>query len=571
MKTGLLLGLFIGGSLFFFNALAWAGSAPTPDSAWQALTAPNGDAVQVFALSPAFATDQTLFAGTQTGLYRSNDAGQHWSTPGLAAANAVKIVPSPAYPTDHTVFVLIETDALPGRQLLRSTDAGASWQAVWQSSAVQDLILSPDFALDRTLFVAGAPVGEVQIYRSGDRGDTWLPTTGQPTDLEASLLAISPAYATDRTLFVAGYGPMHRSTDGGTTWQRLNAASPTYSLAISPRFAVDHTLWAVYREIEASAMQPEAGVIRSTDGGATWSNVTAGLDGNYNENYRSLVATPAGDALYLALTEPQWDPRFPPRVYRSDTSGQRWAPQAPLPDGNAPSQVLAVGALPDLFALAEGTIYRYTGLCYEALADGGFETGAELLNYPQIARAWQTPDTPLPAGYAQDIQHAGAFAMRTGTGPHGPNIYSYSSTYQAVSIPANAQAATATFWRYPTLGDPIATDNTAEDAAIMLPATPDIADYHYILAVFANGSYDILRTWRDNSQIWTLTTVDLSAYAGRSFNLHFGTFNNGVDGRSGMVLDEVSLQICLSSRQSARLYLPLILRQHVAPALGPQG
>jgi hypothetical protein len=60
----------------------------------------------------------------------------------------------------------------------------------------------------------------------------------------------------------------------------------------------------VYREIEASAMQPEAGVIRSTDGGATWSNVTAGLDGNYNQPYRSLAPDPTGEAVYLALAGP---------------------------------------------------------------------------------------------------------------------------------------------------------------------------------------------------------------------------------------------------------------------------
>ena len=57
----------------------------------------------------------------------------------------------------------------------------------------------------------------------------------------------------------------------GATWQALSASAPNYSLAISPSYAADRTLWAVYREIEASAMQPEAGIVRSTDGGAAWS------------------------------------------------------------------------------------------------------------------------------------------------------------------------------------------------------------------------------------------------------------------------------------------------------------
>ncbi|MEI2690309.1 MAG: hypothetical protein V9H69_11600 [Anaerolineae bacterium] len=435
---------------------------------------------------------------------------------------------------------------------------------VWYGGAVHDLALSPSFAADGTAFLA-VSLFPGQVLRSSDFGLTWqaLP---DPVELEPVLhLAVSPNYAADHTLFAAGFGPLNRSTDGGTTWQRLGAPGPNYSLAISPHYAADHTVWAVYREVEGSAMQPEAGVIRSTDGGATWSNVTAGLDGNYNENYRSLAPDPAGATVYLALSGPQWDPRFPPRVYRSDSAGQRWAPQALLPGGVAPSQVLAPGALPDLFALAEGAIYRHTGLCYETLADGGFETGPELLTYPQIARAWQTPSTPLPAGYAQDIRRSGAFAMRTGAGPAGPNVYSYSSAYQPVSIPAGVQSATLSFWRYPTLGEAAAVGDAAVEAATMLSAGPEVADYQYLLAVFADGSYDVLRTWRDNSQTWLLTTVDLSAYAGRSFNLHFGTFNNGAGGRSGMVLDDVAVQICLAPRPPARVYLPLILRDHVAP------
>ncbi|HRI57182.1 MAG TPA: hypothetical protein PK170_08815, partial [Anaerolineae bacterium] len=244
--------------------------------------------------------------------------------------------------------------------------------------------------------------------------------------------------------------------------------------------------------------------------------------------------------------------------------GQRWAPQELLPGGAAPQQVIAAGPLPDLFALAGGTIYRHTGLCYEALADGGFETGPELLPYPSIARAWETPNTPLPAGYAQDIRHDGAFAMRTGTGPTGPNVYSYSSARQWVTIPSDATGATLTFWRYPTLGDSTAVGDAEVDAATLLAASPEVADYQYLLAVFADGSYDVLRTWRDNSQTWTLTTVQLSAYAGRSFWLHFGTFNNGTGGRSGMVLDEVALRICRQAPTQSRVYLPLIMRSHAA-------
>ncbi len=510
-RIPLLLGVLVALSLASAGAMASPAPAFPSTVSWQALPAPDGFSIKAIAASPAFAADRILFVGTQAGLYRSDDAGLHWTSLGAGATNALKIVPSPAYPSDQTLFVLIDTVAPPGRRVLRSIDAGASWQMIWESPAMHDLVVSPGFASDGTLFLGGAPFGQPQVLRSIDSGDTWLPTAGQPDELDVYLLAISPDYAADQTLFAAGYGALHRSTDGGATWQALNASAPNYSLAISPNFAADRTVWAMYREIEGSAMQPEAGIIRSTDGGASWSNVTAGLDGNYNQNYRGLSPDPAGEAVYLALTGPQWDPRFPPRVYRSDSDGQRWAPQALLPDGVAPQQVLALGPLPDLFVLAEGALYRHTSTCYEALADGGFETGPELLPYPHIARAWETPSTPLQAGYAEDIRYAGALAMRTGTGPNGPNIYSYSSARQWVSIPSDAGEATLAFWRYPTLGDLAAVGQAEVDAAALLAAGPEIDDFQYLLAVFADGSFDTLRTWRDNSQTWILTEVDLSS------------------------------------------------------------
>ncbi len=571
VRSLLSLGAVIALSLVITGAVVNAGTAAPFLSPWQGLAAPDGQPIQALSASPAYDADQTLFAATIGGLYRSSNAGQSWTVLGVGPTGAIsdtlKIVPSPAYATDRTLFALTRSAEPPGRRVLRSTDDGASWQAIWESTQVQDLVVSPAYASDGTVFLAGADFSQPQVYRSTDRGDTWLPTGGQPSDLDAYRLAISPNYAVDHTLFVAGYGPLQRSTTGGATWQRLGAAGPNYSLAISPRFATDHTIWAMYREIEGSATQPEAGIIRSIDGGNTWSNVTAGLHGNYNMNYRSLTADPTGEAVYLALTGPEWDPRFPPRVYRSDTGGLRWAPQALLPSGAAPDQVLALGSLPDLFVLAEGVAYRYASACYETLADGDFETDPDLLGYPGIARAWMFPDTSLPAGYAEDMHHAGHYAVRTGTGPEGPNIYSFSSVDQGVVIPADASSATLTFWRYPTLGDVAATGNATVDEATVLAAAPDVADYQYLLAVFADNSYAVLRTWRDNSRAWTFTAVDLSAYAGRSFKLHFGTFNNGTGGRSGMVIDEAALQVCLR----ARLYLPLVLRSPALPTATPTG
>ncbi len=316
LRIFLLLGVLVALSLGTAVVLASPESTPQTTSPWQALPAPDGFPVQTLAASPAYATDHTLFAGTPGGLYRSEDAGQHWTPLGVGPdgiiGSSAKIVPSPAYPTDHTLFVLTRIAGQPDRRVLRSADDGASWQAIWENSNVQDLVVSPSYADDGTLFLGGAPFSQPQVYRSTDHGDSWLPTDGQPADLDVSLLAISPDYAADSTLFAAGYGPMQRSTDGGITWQRVGAAGPNYSLAISPHFATDRTVWAMYREMEGSALQPEAGILRSTDGGNTWSNVTAGLDGNYNQNYRSLAPDPAARGDLPGADRAGMGPALPP-------------------------------------------------------------------------------------------------------------------------------------------------------------------------------------------------------------------------------------------------------------------
>lgn len=527
-------------------------------SPWQPLAAPGGEPILVLAASPDYTHDHTLFAATPAGLFRSADRGATWSPladgPGGPIANALGIVPSPAYDADQTLFVL----AGPPHQVLRSRDAGASWDVVWQDGPVYDLAISPGFATDQTLFLAGGEYGQDQLRRSTNGGDTWTALGDLGGELDAFYLALSPNYLLDGTLFVAGFGPTLRSVDRGATWQRLPAPAPARGLLVSPNFASDYTLWVLYREIEGSALQPESGVARSTDGGDTWTIASAGLPGNYNMNYRSLAADPSGSLLAVALGAPEWDPRFPPRLYLSDSAGQRWAPQALLPGGAAPSLVLLPGPLPELLVVAGGTAYRYGSGCYEALADGGFETDPDLLAYHGIGRAWTILDTQHLASYTLSPHLEGAWAMRSGILGAQANRLSYSSFEQPITIPAGATSAELAFSRYPVLGDPLAMGAKSTIPADVLATTPDTADFHYLLSVYADGSYRVVASWRDDSQEWLATVLDLSPDAGRTVRLRFGTYNNGTGGPSAMVVDAASVTICRAIPQP-RTFLPMVV------------
>ena len=55
---------------------------------------------------------------------------------------------------------------------------------------------------------------------------------------------------------------------------------------------------------------------------------------------------------------------------------------------------------------------------------------------------------------------------------------------------------------------------------------------------------DTLLWQLDDNREWTYHEFDLSPWAGETIKLHFGVYNDGVGGVTGMYVDDVSLLIC---------------------------
>jgi photosystem II stability/assembly factor-like uncharacterized protein len=232
----------------------------------------------VFAVSPDFASDGTLYFGTRY----------------------------------HGVF--------------RSVDRGLNPSMIWdgEGQLITSLAISPDFSSDGTLFAGAYGAG---IYKTVDRGETWLPAHDGLAFIDAwrssgidqitrrydILLAISPHYKTDQTVFVACSEGLFKTTDGGHSWQELqgltsDSRSYVVALAVSPDYENDQT---VVVSVKGK------GLFESGDGGKTFTEIGSDLiDSNHMVKLIGFSASNAtGDVIYAASDE---------EIFRSTDGGNTW-------------------------------------------------------------------------------------------------------------------------------------------------------------------------------------------------------------------------------------------------------
>ncbi|NTU66219.1 MAG: hypothetical protein HGB05_23125, partial [Chloroflexi bacterium] len=256
----------------------------------------GGEAVHGYAFSPGFVTDKTVFAATSRGLYQSTDRGDTWQWLKDATwdqpRSITRVMLSPDYPTSGHLF----NSNLYGC-LSVSQDYGQTWSKCVAPGSAFGVQYSPNFASDNTIFATG-----FNVYRSTNRGLTWTTIlTG------SSSIILAPQYAVDHTAFTIGAG-ISKTVDSGTRWTPILSA-PVTSLAISPQFNVDQTLF-------GSGDAGSNVVYRSTNGGATWLSGTIGVS---TTTIGSISLSPAFASDHSAYAIGN------DGLYRSTNSGVDWS------------------------------------------------------------------------------------------------------------------------------------------------------------------------------------------------------------------------------------------------------
>lgn len=248
------------------------------------------------------ASVRTSFAGTAQGLFLSKDGGRTWFKSASVLANTP--IGSIAVRQD-TVFVV------SNGQLFRSVNDGGAWERL-QSPRYDTLTTVFASSVSKRVFAAGTQNGSkaVQIFVSDDNGRTWqseqtFQTAAQSDSSRVTSIIEWAVSRTDTSIFVATAGNglfQHRSRQ---EWERVQKTLRDNDLV---RDTVNQ-LAASRAGIFAATND---GVFRSEDGGRTWKRIIRGLA---DEQVSSLIANDV--ELYAGTSV---------GVYRSTTQGEVWQP-----------------------------------------------------------------------------------------------------------------------------------------------------------------------------------------------------------------------------------------------------
>ena len=215
-----------------------------------------------------------------------------------------------------------------GTLLWRSSDDGASWELLLGPSGgavgAELFDISPSTPSDLYAVAYNGPTTPAVFLRSTDGGTSWRQEGDPGLVCVSGGLTVAPS--SPEVLYAGGSGKspapylchppfstrVARSGDGGATWTDASAGLPlevASSIAVDPR---DPDV--VYVSIAPGAALPEGdGVWKSTDGGQTWSRAGAGLAGR---TASALLASTLSGRIYVEIDGN--------RVFRSNDGGASW-------------------------------------------------------------------------------------------------------------------------------------------------------------------------------------------------------------------------------------------------------
>lgn len=243
--------------------------ATDADEQWTLLN----DGLKDRTISTLATIGDTVFAGTDSGLYRLDDSGawERLLVDGPGSIYALAVSEENLYAATGPNFLTLQQvkseptkvtqtmydNNLRLSRVFHSADLGVSWTEITPTDGTHPI--SAPFGI--SLSVAGKTILAQGFtrFRSTDGGQTW---TDLGFGMNSSILSAFPsAVVNENTFYKTGPSGIYRTTDAGESWQLfMDGIVGTRMLNLG---SVNNRLYA----------HTEEGILQSTDGGESWKPV----------------------------------------------------------------------------------------------------------------------------------------------------------------------------------------------------------------------------------------------------------------------------------------------------------
>lgn len=371
------------------------------------------------------------------GVWKTNDYGRTWfpifDNESSGSIGSIAIAPSDS----NIIYVgsgegLQRPDLSVGNGIYKSNDAGRTWTHLGLRNGQQIPKIAVDPKNSNRIFVAvlGHPYGpneERGIYRSTDGGKSFEKVFyinenvgGDDVDIDPSNPNI--VYATmwearqgpwENGAWSGTHGGIYKSTDGGTTWKKIQKGLPENlvqaHVAIAP--SSPNTVYVIF-----STTQPNGygtgtgmGLYRSDDGGETW-------NGDISEDGRPKAKIGGGDLPEIAV-----DPQKSETIYttsivfwRSADGGKTWTGIKGAPGGDDYQNVWINPLHPEILLV--------TGDQGAAVSINGGQTYSSWYNQPTAQLYHVSADNAFPYNVYSGQQESGSVGIASRGNDGGINF-----------------------------------------------------------------------------------------------------------------------------------------------------
>ena len=256
-------------------------------------------------------------------------------------------------------------------RIVKTTDGGATWNAILTDNTYEFLDLAVDPLSPNTLYTVNENQVNfgIALYKSTDGGATWNVRNLGLTTARVFSLTIDPV--TPATVYALTSNSsgivIFKTTNGGDTWSSISNATVT-------KLVIDPSNPQVLYGLSVNANQ----LLKSTDGGATWTTMFVPVAGTPS----AMVLDPLAPGTIYAAGH------LAGGVYKSMDGGSTWvstnATLLNVPDYPSSSGVwnlrIVPGPTPALFAIS------YQSCVYRSL-DGGVTWTLASSGLPQLSGA----------------------------------------------------------------------------------------------------------------------------------------------------------------------------------------